>query len=119
MSQESSGVLNGLTDGVKTVGDAEQRGGSKFILNGFLNLCVCLGINTACGLVLNKWIVNIASLGASWANQDDKATIFDKRPAERQQLLFTGAEIGSCQIRLYDSMSSETGNDRRTFITNN
>lgn len=54
MSRESSGVLNNLTDGVKTVGDAEQRGGSKFILNGLLNLSVRLGINTARGLVLNK-----------------------------------------------------------------
>jgi len=54
MSQKSCGVLNSLTDGVKAVGDAEQRGGSKFILNGLLNFSVRLGINTARGLVLNR-----------------------------------------------------------------
>lgn len=54
MSQESSGVLNNLTDGVKTVSDAEQRGRGKFVLNGLLNLSARLGINTARGFVLNR-----------------------------------------------------------------
>jgi len=44
-----------LTNGVKAVGDAEQRGCDEFILNGLLNLGVRLGVNTARGFVLNKW----------------------------------------------------------------
>ena len=46
-----------VDDGVKPVGDAEQRGRSKSCLDGTLKLGVCLCVDVTCRFILGRYVL--------------------------------------------------------------